>query len=477
MFFSLSRYLLTSAALFILTGAITCAYSQSSVSGAEGDPVKLFQLGQNAHEQGNLKSAIEFYDAAIKGKGEFPEAEYQRATALVQMGRKEDAEKGYRRAIELRPEWSPPYASLGALKINSSAADEAVKLLIQALTLDPRNETAFRAFSTLTVPSQASRAMLVEALQSLQKLTAASTASAGAWLAQGGIEHALKDEPQAMKSLDRAIALDQRNSTAYIRRAEFRAESNDVSGAIADAQIARKLLPKSVPAAMMLANLYVRANKFQDALSELDSLPEELRNSTSVSSLRNSILANTSDGPEARTVLEGLLQKDPGNAALLSRLGSLYRIDDPARSQEYFKRAVQIDPRNAEYAAGYGAALVQARQFAEAAAILRRVVAADSSNFSAHANLATALYELKSYAEAISEYNWLLQAKPDLAVAYFFIAIAHDRLGEFQEALTAYETFLAKADPGKNQLEIDKVNLRLPSLKNQLKRGSAGKKK
>lgn len=477
MSFSISRFLLTSAALFILTGAFTCAYSQSSVSGAEEDPVKLFQLGQDAHEQGKLKSAIEFYDAAIKIKPEFPEAEYQRATALVQMGRKEDAEKGYRRAIELRPEWPQPYASLGAMKINTSAPDEAVKLLIHALTLDPKNETAFKAFGTLAAPSQVSRAMLVEALQVIQKATAESTASAGAWLAQGAIEHALKEEPLAMKSVDRAIALDQRNSTAYIQRAELRAESNDVNGAIDDARTARKLLPKSVPVAMMLANLYVRASKFQDALSELDSLPEELRNTSSVTSLRNAILANTSDGPEARTALEGLLEKDPRNAALLSRLGSMYRVDDPARSQEYYRRAVQIDPRNAEYAAGYGAALVQARQFAEAAAILKRVVAADSNNFPAHANLATALYELKSYAEAISEYNWLLQAKPDLAVAYFFIAIAHDRLGEFQEALTAYESFLAKADPGKNQLEIDKVNLRLPSLKNQLKRGVAGKKK
>jgi Flp pilus assembly protein TadD len=94
MSFFLPRFLVMSAALFILTGAFTCAYSQSSVSGAEEDPVKLFQLGQDAHEQGNLKSAIEFYDAALKIKPEFPEAEYQRATALVQMGRKEDAEKG-----------------------------------------------------------------------------------------------------------------------------------------------------------------------------------------------------------------------------------------------------------------------------------------------------------------------------------------------------------------------------------------------
>ena len=47
----------------------------------------------------------------------------------------------------------------------------------------------------------------------------------------------------------------------------------------------------------------------------------------------------------------------------------------------------------------------------------------------------------------------------------------------YREALAAYETFLARADAQKNQLEIDKVNLRLPSLRNQIKRGEGPKKK
>src|SRR3712207_7412223 len=36
--------------------------------------------------------------------------------------------------------------------------------------------------------------------------------------------------------------------------------------------------------------------------------------------------------------------------------------------------------------------------------------------------------------------------------------------------------FLAAADPALNQLEIEKVNLRLPSLRNQIKRAEADRK-
>jgi tetratricopeptide (TPR) repeat protein len=162
---------------------------------------------------------------------------------------------------------------------------------------------------------------------------------------------------------------------------------------------------------------------------------------------------------------------------LLARLGAAYRTVDPNRSLDYYKRAATIEPANADYATGYSSALVQARRFPEAAAILRRVIAAAPDNYAAHANLATALYELKQFTSAIEEYEWLLKTKPDLSVAYYFIATAHDYLGEYPEAMAAYESFLARADTKTNQLELEKVNLRLPSLQRQIKLGQGVKKK
>jgi tetratricopeptide (TPR) repeat protein len=84
---------------------------------------------------------------------------------------------------------------------------------------------------------------------------------------------------------------------------------------------------------------------------------------------------------------------------------------------------------------------------------------------------------MKQYAAAIPQYEWLLAAKPEVVVAYYFIATAHDYLGEFPDALSAYEKFLAAADAKTNQLEIDKVKLRLPSLRRQIQLGEGVKKK
>ena len=121
--------------------------------------------------------------------------------------------------------------------------------------------------------------------------------------------------------------------------------------------------------------------------------------------------------------------------------------------------------------------MVQARRFADAVRILQQVVRVSPENYAAHANLATALYESKRYQEAIPEYQWILNAKPNVAVAHYFIATSHDYLGEYPEALMSYEKFLSVADPKTNQLEIEKVKLRLPTLRRQIQLGEGVKKK
>jgi tetratricopeptide (TPR) repeat protein len=105
------------------------------------------------------------------------------------------------------------------------------------------------------------------------------------------------------------------------------------------------------------------------------------------------------------------------------------------------------------------------------------VVSTHPDNYTAHANLALSLFEMKRFAEALPEYDWLAAAKPDLAVTYFFIAIAHDNLGEYPQAMDAYQKFLARADSTNNKLEIEKVNLRLPTLREQIKRGEGVKRR
>lgn len=464
--------LFTLACLLLLTLAPVALAQTDDLSDAGADPVKLFERGQTAHARGDLERALEFYDEAVKLRPEFPEAEFQRGSVLVALGRVADAERAFRKAIVLRKDWSMPYSSLGTLLIRTSRDQEAEGLLLQALKLDAHNDAALRGLADVHL-----RAGDFKAAEDFAKrATAEPEPPASSWVLLALAQRGLGDKVAAKTNLDRALAVDSTNIAAMVERADLRAEEKDFAGAIADLKAARARNPADKQIGNRLLGVYERAGRVVEAeqlASELGLARTQTSNGSSggirVAGTPEEIEAANSDDPLiARKALAVLLQKNPRNGMLLAKLGAAYRVDDPPRSLEFYRQANEVEPKNPEYATGYASALVQARRFGEAVGILKQVTAAAPDSFAAHANLATALYELKRFDLALLEYQWLLQAKPDLAITHFFIATAHDKLGEYEDALTAYEAFLAKADAKTNQLEIEKVQLRLPPLKKQI---------
>jgi tetratricopeptide (TPR) repeat protein len=286
----------------------------------------------------------------------------------------------------------------------------------------------------------------------------------------------------AKATLDRVIGDEPANVAALLERADLLTDEKNFDSALTDLRTAAKVKPGEKTIASRLAYVLQQAGRNDEAMEVAKSAGLEVQ--TSAGQATGGVIgtpeeieaANSDDPAVARKALEKLLEKNPQNAMLFGRLGASYRTDDPARSLAFYRRASELQPEAAEYAIGYAAALVQARRFADAAQILRQVVRLNPENYAARANLATALYESKRYGEAIPEYEWILAAKPEIAVAHYFIATSHDYLGEYPEALAAYEKFLAAADTKTNQLEIDKVKLRLPSLRRQIELGEGAKK-
>ena len=127
------------------------------------------------------------------------------------------------------------------------------------------------------------------------------------------------------------------------------------------------------------------------------------------------------------------------------------------------------------HAVNFGAALVQAKRYEEAVGLLRKLLSIQPGHATARENLAIALYQLKRFPEAKTEFMWLTEKQPESATAYYFLAIIHDQLQEYLDAMANYQQYLKLADPEANKLDIEKVNLRLPTLQKQIKDGK-GKK-
>lgn len=471
--------MLSCAVLCLSAGVRTIAQTEEAFGDSAADPIRLFERGQSAHARGELEKALGFYEQALKVRPEFPEAEFQRGNALASLGRLAEAETAFRAAIALKKNWSLPYSALGALLMRREREAEAEQSLRQALTIDSRDGLALRMLADIRLRAGAA----TEALDLAKRATAIPEAPPSAWIALAMAQKANGDTAAARATLDNVLADDAKNVAALIERAELFSNAKKFESAIVDLRAAANVKPNDKVIASRLADALQQSGKADEALAVAKAAGLEVQQSNStgaktvIGTPEEIEAANSSDPVVARKAIEKLLEKNPRNAMLLARLGASYRTDNPARSLEYYRRAAEIKPDAPEYALGYSAALVQARRFAEAVAILRHVVRVDPENYAAHANLATALYELKNYREALPEYKWIVTAKPDVVVAHYFIATSHDYLGEYAEALASYEKFLTSADPKTNQLEIEKVKLRLPLLRRQVQLGEGKKKK
>jgi len=473
------RLLPIAACLTLLSvGAIVSAQTVEAFGDDATDPVRLFERGQSAHARGELEKAIGFYEQAIKVRPEFPEAEFQLGSALASLGRLAEADAAFRLAISYKKNWSLPYSALAVVLMRQSRDKEAEQFFRQALTVDNKDAIALRMLSELRLRAGDSKV----ALELAKRATANPEAPASAWISLAMAERANGNKAAARTALDHVLSDEPENVAALMERADLFKDEKNFELAIADLRAAAKLKPNDKGVASRLAEALQQAGKTDEALAVAKAAGLEVKqtvgNAGGVVGTPEEIEAANSDDPAvARKALEKLLEKNPSNATLFGRLGASYRTDDPARSLEFYRKASELQPSAPEYALGYGAALVQARRFPEAAHILSQVVKAVPDNYVARANFATALYESKRYPEAIPEYEWILTTKPEIVVAHFFIATAHDYLGEYPEALASYEKFLTVADAKTNQLEIDKVNLRLPTLRRQIQLGEGVKKK
>ena len=459
-----------------LLAIVLCFQPVSAQSDDDNDPGKLFEKGQDAHGKRDFKRAIELYDAAIKLKPEFPEAEFQRANALLASDHPKEAIEGFHRAVALRPNWAMAYATFGrTLAIMRVDDREAETILRRAVDFDPKDIRSLDLVAELRKRA----GDLDGALKLIGQATSYGDADSQIWRHRATIELAAGDKNAAMRSIDHALELNPNDNWSRYTRAEMRVDNRDIDGALADLRLFEQgpNVLQAFETILDLAELYARAGKPEDATRILDRLSDADKQRREVIALRAELAGGAESSPETRAALEDLLKTQPQDAALLARLGNAYRRIDPAKSQAYYYRANQIDPRNPRYAVGYAAALIQARKFAEAEPILKHVIATTPDDYTAHANLALALYEMKRFAEAVPEYEWLAKAKPEIAATYFFIATAHDNLGQYRPALDAYEKFLSHANTANNRLEIDKVNLRLPALRAQIKRGEGAKQK
>ncbi len=372
-----------------------------------------FEAGQDAHQSGQLAVALRLYDEALALDDTLAPIHFQRGRALLALRRAAEAVTAFERCVALQPDFLRGWLQLGAAALAANNAVQAERAYATVLQLAPDHWEARLHLARLALGRQKPDAAL-EVLAPLGTDAAppeVDVLRGQALLLTGQAEAAIKAFSQALTRQADHPAARRGRGNAY-------AATGQMEAAVADWQAAYASAPDAELAAGIVSALY------------------------------------RLDRPEAaRAFLEAARKQFPQNAQLATLDASL----------------------EGEAAVASAAALLRAGRFAEAAAAYVPLVAQNPEATAPRAGLATALFKLDRFAEAARHFGILCRQQPEVAATYFFLGVCYDKMGDYRQALAAYEAFLARADGVHNQLEIEKVHLRLPSLRRQAEQSKSRK--
>lgn len=463
--------------ILLISSPLAAQSHHSTAPKDKQNAAQAYEEGQNAHERGDLGSAIRHYTTAITADPALFQAYYQRAVALLALGRDSDAIVDLRRVIELETRFARAHRALGKLLLDRGETEEAKRELARAIELEPKiADTRIYYASALLKTSESAKAA-----DHLRAAIDQGEATALAYALLGVATERMGKIDEALAHYSRAIELEPANATAHEGRARHLESKNELAKAVEEYSIAYQSQP-SRELALKLCDLHARAGQPQAAIQLYRRLilesPEDLGLRIALARL----MAENGQVEEAVNDINRLLSAQPTNARLLTFVADLAYENKPELAVDYYRKAVAADPANTRTRVQLGAALVRSMQYEAALPVLSDVIAREQDNYPAHANLATALFKLQRYPEAAREFIWIVGKRPEIAVSYYFLAISFEKFGDCEQALKAYKEFVRRADPTSNKNEIEEATARLTYLQRLTKEGkckslSRGKKK
>ena len=450
----------------------------------------LFDAGQESHAAGKLEDAVKLYSQALELDSSLWQAEFQRAAAYFSLNRLPEAGSAINKVLEQLKDFadSPELKQItakaqtlrGEVALAANQASDAEAAFRRALEVDANHKRAHSGLAQVLLAN----GKVAEAITAAKAAIAVGEDSALMYALLGHVQFRSKLNDEALASLTEALKREPNNSQALRDRAEVFLARNDATRAAADFQ-ALLAIEKSTSTMLRLAVLFRAAKQYDEAAKLYQQVADAEPTNQEARTALAEILIESGKAENAIAQLEALIKTEPNRPDLRSQLATLLVVHQPDKALEQYQAAAKLAPNNPNHLIGIGSALVKMKRYDEAIAALKPLLAQklqEEQAYTARANFATALFELKDYPNAAREYIWLLDylakrgERKKTAVTTYLLGVCFDKFGDFEQALKAYQQFLSLAT-SEQQLEVEKVKLRLPSLQRQIAQGQGIKRK
>lgn len=323
------------------------------------------------------------------------------AAAAGSGGQSVPSEDEMRRAIAAHPRDPRPQTEYGIFLMRQNRAGEAIPRFQAALDLDPRSADAVYNLGLALLHNNQAQA----ALDALDKHPAET---ADYFALRGIVLNALNREPEAVKPLRRAVALDPNNPDSLYDLAVTLAKTGADAEASALLNQGRRRFPK-------VAKIHAASGMMLYAAGQND---------------------------QAVQAYEEAVRLEPDAADLFAALGDAYDATGKlAKAEGAYARSLRIEPANVECQVKYGRNQIKLQNAGKAEAAFRRALALDAHNADAHFELGKLANASANTAEAISHFEQAVVANPSLKAAWYQLSLSYRRAGQEEKSRAAKEKF------------------------------------
>jgi tetratricopeptide (TPR) repeat protein len=351
------------------------------------------------------------------------------------------AAKDYQDFLAKRPDEASVHFQLGYTYTALQKPTEAAQEYRKAIDLDPGMAAAYMNLGLTLVQTNPAAA-----IQPLLKAVELKPDEMAANLALGVAYEGTHKTVEAEKSYAAAVKIDPKNFDAHASLARVLLDEKKGPEAEAEFREALAIQPNAPAEHLGLAQSLTLENKPDAAAEELKKYAALRPSDPEAQLAEASLLANAGKDDEALAALDAsaAASKTPESASALKlRASILFHKKDYAGLAVVLRNLIALEPANPDYPAELGHALLESKNYGDAANELIVALKANPSSNDVLKDLIVAEYLNKNYPATLKALE-LLEKREALPLGSWFVrGSCYDKLGQKPEALAAYQKFLA----------------------------------
>jgi tetratricopeptide (TPR) repeat protein len=373
------------------------------------NPTTLAALARAQARAGDPAAAVQSADKAVQAAptGAAHEA---RGIALLAQGKAADAEAAFRKALETDPKWTPARVGLARALLAQNKAAEAEAEARKATAADPRSGEAFSVLGKAIVGVDPKK--WSDAIAEAQQGAFLYPRHAGVQAEVAALFEANGNLDQAASAYRKALESDPGYAPARAALVNIQVRQGKNDEALKEAQKLAQEFPNDAAVQLTLGKIMLRGGDYAEAAGPLGRAVAAAPGNAEAQAMYGTSLLYTGQRPEALTAYTEAVKLDPKNvqykttyglllglnnrekegikalqevvatpgykdAAGYANLGWVLRNDEPPRAEESvvaYKKALELNPKEAQAALGMGWAYSLAKKYDDSIASFNKAI-------------------------------------------------------------------------------------------------------